>query len=154
MASLMEEWMKEGLVNIAGGCCGSTPDHIFAIAERARNYRPRISPVLTFQNAIDKGNYDEAVEIAREMAANGAANIRIGPDKAPNPAETLRNFIFLSNCYAELANTRIIIDSANLDTIEAGLKCSAGRMTVRYAGHLKAAQALRLEAYGAELGQL
>lgn len=154
MASLMEEWMKEGLVNIAGGCCGSTPDHIFAIAERARNYRPRISPVLTFQNAIDKGNYDEAVEIAREMAANGAAYIRIGPDKAPNPAETLRNFIFLSNCYAELANTRIIIDSANLETIEAGLKCSTGKMTVRYSGHLKAAQALRLEAYGAELGQL
>jgi 5-methyltetrahydrofolate--homocysteine methyltransferase len=153
MASLTEEWMKEGLVNIAGGCCGSTPDHISAIACRARNYRPRLASAQAFQNAIDTGNYNEAIEIAREMAANGAESIPIRPDKAPNPAETLGNFIFLSNCYNELTNIKIIIDSANLETIEAGLKCSQGKILVRYAGHLTAARALRLEAYGAELVQ-
>lgn len=46
MASQIEEYMKEALVNIVGGCCGSTPDHIRKIAEIARNYTPRPLPVL------------------------------------------------------------------------------------------------------------
>lgn len=41
MADQIEEYMKEGLVNIVGGCCGSTPDHIKKIAEAARKYKPR-----------------------------------------------------------------------------------------------------------------
>jgi len=34
--------LKEGLVNIIGGCCGTTPDHIKKIAEVAKKYRPRV----------------------------------------------------------------------------------------------------------------
>jgi 5-methyltetrahydrofolate--homocysteine methyltransferase len=41
MAAAIEEYLKEGLVNIVGGCCGSTPDHIAAIAAKAKNYAPR-----------------------------------------------------------------------------------------------------------------
>lgn len=41
MAAEVEEYMKEGLVNIVGGCCGSTPDHIRKIAEAAKKYKPR-----------------------------------------------------------------------------------------------------------------
>lgn len=41
MASQVEEYMKEGLVNFVGGCCGTTPEHIKAIATLARNYSPR-----------------------------------------------------------------------------------------------------------------
>ncbi len=41
MASQIEEYMKEGLVNIVGGCCGSTPDHIKQIAQAAAKYKPR-----------------------------------------------------------------------------------------------------------------
>jgi len=41
MAAEVEEYMKEGLVNIVGGCCGSTPDHIKKIAEVAKKYKPR-----------------------------------------------------------------------------------------------------------------
>jgi 5-methyltetrahydrofolate--homocysteine methyltransferase len=41
MAVLVEEYLKEGLVNIIGGCCGTTPDHIRKIAELAKNYKPR-----------------------------------------------------------------------------------------------------------------
>jgi 5-methyltetrahydrofolate--homocysteine methyltransferase len=44
MASKMEEYFKEGLLNIAGGCCGTTPAHIAAIAELARRYPPRPLP--------------------------------------------------------------------------------------------------------------
>jgi 5-methyltetrahydrofolate--homocysteine methyltransferase len=42
MAGEMEEYLKEGLVNIVGGCCGSTPDHIRKIAEMAARYKPRV----------------------------------------------------------------------------------------------------------------
>jgi 5-methyltetrahydrofolate--homocysteine methyltransferase len=38
---LMEEFASAGFLNIAGGCCGTTPDHIRAIAERVGRYRPR-----------------------------------------------------------------------------------------------------------------
>lgn len=41
MAFQVEEYLKEGLVNIVGGCCGSTPDHIQKIAEAAKKYQPR-----------------------------------------------------------------------------------------------------------------
>jgi 5-methyltetrahydrofolate--homocysteine methyltransferase len=41
MAAQVEEYLKEGLVNIVGGCCGSTPDHIRKIAAAAKKYQPR-----------------------------------------------------------------------------------------------------------------
>jgi 5-methyltetrahydrofolate--homocysteine methyltransferase len=41
MAVQMEEFLKEGLVNIVGGCCGTTPEHIRKIAEIAKKYKPR-----------------------------------------------------------------------------------------------------------------
>ena len=39
--ALIEEFAKSGFLNIAGGCCGTTPDHIAAIARRVSAYRPR-----------------------------------------------------------------------------------------------------------------
>jgi 5-methyltetrahydrofolate--homocysteine methyltransferase len=42
MAAQIEEYLKDGLVNIVGGCCGTTPDHIKKIAEVAMKYKPRV----------------------------------------------------------------------------------------------------------------
>ena len=39
--ALMEEFAKAGFLNIAGGCCGTTPEHIAEIAKRVAAYRPR-----------------------------------------------------------------------------------------------------------------
>ena len=41
MADQIEEYLKEGIINVIGGCCGTTPDHISAIAERVNKYEPR-----------------------------------------------------------------------------------------------------------------
>jgi 5-methyltetrahydrofolate--homocysteine methyltransferase len=41
MAAQVEEYLKEGLVNFLGGCCGTTPDHIRQIAALAAKYAPR-----------------------------------------------------------------------------------------------------------------
>ena len=41
MAEFIKGFLEEGLVNIVGGCCGTTPDHIKAIAEIAKDFQPR-----------------------------------------------------------------------------------------------------------------
>lgn len=44
MAAQVEEYLKEGLVNVLGGCCGTTPAHIRKIAELTEKYKPRVIP--------------------------------------------------------------------------------------------------------------
>lgn len=44
-AHIIEEWAKEGFLNIVGGCCGTTPDHIEHIAQEVSKYKPRLLPV-------------------------------------------------------------------------------------------------------------
>jgi 5-methyltetrahydrofolate--homocysteine methyltransferase len=46
MACKIEPWAHDGLLNIVGGCCGSTPDHIRHIAGHVANYPPRKIPTL------------------------------------------------------------------------------------------------------------
>ena len=41
MAGQIKEFLDDGLVNIVGGCCGTTPEHIKAIAELTKSYQPR-----------------------------------------------------------------------------------------------------------------
>lgn len=43
-AHFLEDWAKEGFVNIVGGCCGTTPDHIRHIAEHVKRIQPRQLP--------------------------------------------------------------------------------------------------------------
>jgi 5-methyltetrahydrofolate--homocysteine methyltransferase len=46
MARLIGEFARDGLVNIVGGCCGTTPDHIAAIAAAVAPHKPRIVPSI------------------------------------------------------------------------------------------------------------
>jgi 5-methyltetrahydrofolate--homocysteine methyltransferase len=68
MAAQMEEYMDEGLVNIAGGCCGSTPAHIAVIAARAQSYRPRIPPERT-------GTFLAGLEVLRIGGPGGFVDV-------------------------------------------------------------------------------
>ncbi len=43
-APKLEEWARDGLVNMVGGCCGTTPDHIRALAQAVSKYPPRKIP--------------------------------------------------------------------------------------------------------------
>jgi 5-methyltetrahydrofolate--homocysteine methyltransferase len=42
MASVLEDFLASGFVNIVGGCCGTTPHHIKEIAHLVKNYKPRV----------------------------------------------------------------------------------------------------------------
>jgi len=43
-AHIIEEWAKEGWLNIVGGCCGTTPEHINHIADAVKHFKPRVKP--------------------------------------------------------------------------------------------------------------
>ncbi|XP_052468034.1 methionine synthase isoform X3 [Carassius gibelio] len=63
-ASHLKEFAVDGLVNIVGGCCGTTPEHIRAIAESVRHVKPRVPPTDVY------GDY---------MLLSGLEPFRIGP---------------------------------------------------------------------------
>lgn len=46
MSAVLEEYLKEGFVNIIGGCCGTTPEHIKHFSEIASKYKPRKIPTV------------------------------------------------------------------------------------------------------------
>jgi 5-methyltetrahydrofolate--homocysteine methyltransferase len=41
MGEQIEEYLKKDLINIIGGCCGTSPEHIRVIADIAGKYKPR-----------------------------------------------------------------------------------------------------------------
>jgi 5-methyltetrahydrofolate--homocysteine methyltransferase len=45
-AHFLEDWAQAGFVNIVGGCCGTTPEHIKHIAQNVKHIKPRALPVL------------------------------------------------------------------------------------------------------------
>ena len=51
-AHFLEDWAKEGFVNIVGGCCGTTPDHIQHIAQHVKKISPRKLPETTKELTI------------------------------------------------------------------------------------------------------
>src|SRR5690606_38235906 len=61
-SSLLEEFARAGLVNMSGGCCGTTPDHIRAIAAKVATLAPRAVPeipVKTRLSGLEPLNIDE-----------------------------------------------------------------------------------------------
>ncbi len=83
MASIAEDYMKEGWVNILGGCCGTTPLHIQKIAEASKHHKPRvkhdikkftklsglevltITPETNFVNVGERTNVSGSIKFAR-----------------------------------------------------------------------------------------
>ena len=47
MAAQIKEYVEKGLINIVGGCCGTTPEHITAIADLVKEYDPRELTVVS-----------------------------------------------------------------------------------------------------------
>jgi 5-methyltetrahydrofolate--homocysteine methyltransferase len=51
-AKLIEQWLDDGLVNVVGGCCGTTPDHIAAIAKAVADRAPRTVPTAAVHTRL------------------------------------------------------------------------------------------------------
>ncbi|MCU0620267.1 MAG: methionine synthase [Gemmatimonadales bacterium] len=164
MAGMLREFAEAGFLNLAGGCCGTTPAHIRAIAEAVAGLPPRarpeppvrlrlsglepltIGPELGFVNVGERtnvtgsakfaklvlaGDYEAALEVARQQVESGAQVIDINMDEAMLDSERAM-VTFLNLCAAEPAISRVpfMLDSSKWSVLEAGLKCVQGKGVV------------------------
>ncbi|MDP1636352.1 MAG: homocysteine S-methyltransferase family protein, partial [Gallionellaceae bacterium] len=163
-AQLVKEFATSGFLNIAGGCCGTSPAHIRAIAEALKNVPPRKIPILEkkcrlsglepfnigddalfvnvgeranvtgsakFKRLILEGQYDEALEIARQQVETGAQVVDINMDEAMLDGEAaMVKFLNLIASEPDISRVPLMIDSSRWSIIEAGLKCVQGKPIV------------------------
>ncbi|WP_428832824.1 methionine synthase [Pseudaminobacter soli (ex Li et al. 2025)] len=108
MAEQIEEFAREGLVNIVGGCCGSTPEHIRAIAEAVKKYPPRqmpehkplmklsglepftLTPEIPFVNVGERTNVTGSAKFRKLITAGDyAAALDVARDQVANGAQVI-----------------------------------------------------------------
>jgi 5-methyltetrahydrofolate--homocysteine methyltransferase len=164
MARQLAEFAESGLVNIVGGCCGTTPEHIRAISDAVAGKAPRslpsIPPMLRlsgleaftltpeipfvnigertnvtgsakFRKLVTAGDYNTALDIARDQVANGAQIIDINMDEGLlDSEEAMVTFLNLIAAEPDIARVPIMVDSSKFSVIEAGLKCIQGKPVV------------------------
>ena len=163
MAESIGEFAESGFLNIAGGCCGTTPEHIAAIAdavaEKAPNgirrdavlYSSGLEPLrfdnvtgfanvgertnvagsARFKKLIMNGEYETALEVARQQVENGAQIIDVNMDEAMlESEEAMQTFLRLVASEPSISRVPIMIDSSKWSVIETGLKCVQGKAIV------------------------
>ncbi|MDY0065245.1 MAG: methionine synthase [Steroidobacteraceae bacterium] len=187
-AKLLREFAESGFVNIVGGCCGTTPDHIRHIREAVAGLAPRVPPTLErrcrlaglepmnigpdslfvnvgertnvtgsakFRRLIEAGDYNAALEVARQQVANGAQIIDINMDEGMLDSEAaMIRFLNLIAAEPDIARAPIMIDSSKWSVIEAGLKCIQGKgvvnsISLKEGETIFLEQARKVRAYGA-----
>jgi len=164
VATEIEGWAQQGFLNIVGGCCGTSPDHISAIVEAVSKYAPRELPDLPkqcqlaglepcnissdslfvnvgertnvtgsarFKRLIMEGDYETALDVARQQVENGAQIIDINMDEGLlESKDAMVRFLHLIASEPDIARVPIMIDSSKWDIIEAGLQCIQGKGVV------------------------
>ena len=164
MATIVGEFAEAGLVNILGGCCGTTPEHIAAIAKAAGQNKPRAIPQIEakmrlsglepftlsddirfvnvgertnvtgsakFRKLITEGDFDSALDVARQQVENGAQIIDVNMDEGMLDSEAaMVRFLNLAATEPDIARVPVMIDSSKWSIIEAGLKCVQGKPVV------------------------
>ncbi|MEL6189623.1 MAG: dihydropteroate synthase, partial [Myxococcota bacterium] len=161
MAGLVKEFAESGFLNMLGGCCGTTPDHIQAIATAVEKVPPRKRPErptamrlsglepLTidgsglfvnigertnvtgsarFKRLIKEGDFDTALEVARDQVEGGAQLIDVNMDEGMlDSEEAMKTFLNLIAAEPDIARVPVVIDSSKWSVIETGLKCIQGK---------------------------
>ena len=164
MAEVIRDFAEGGMVNIVGGCCGTTPAHIRAIAEVVRGRPPRvpasperhcrlsglepltIGPLTNFVNVGERtnvtgsrrfaklvleGNYEAALEVARQQVESGAQLIDVNMDEGMLDAEkAMGTFLRLVASEPGISRVPVMVDSSKWSVIEAGLRCLQGKGVV------------------------
>ena len=164
MARIIGEWARTGYVNIVGGCCGSTPAHIRAIAAAVNGVTPRrlptIAPALRlsglepvvidrstnfvnvgertnvtgsakFSKLILAGDYEAALEVARQQVESGAQVIDVNMDEGMLDAvAAMTTYLRLVASEPSISKVPLMIDSSKWSVIEAGLQQVQGKSIV------------------------
>ena len=164
MSGHIREWAQSGLLNIVGGCCGTSPAFIKAIADVVKDVPPRKIPDIAhecrlsglepfnigddslfvnvgercnvtgsarFKRLILEGQYDEALEVAKQQVETGAQVIDVNMDEAMLDGEAaMVKFLNLIASEPDISKVPLMIDSSKWSIIEAGLKCVQGKSIV------------------------
>ncbi len=164
VAGEITEWAENGFLNIVGGCCGTSPDHIRAIVQKVSGLAPRKIPDLPiscqlaglepcsisadslfvnvgertnvtgsamFKRLIMEGDYETALDVARQQVENGAQIIDINMDEGLlESKQAMVRFLNLIAGEPDIARVPIMLDSSKWDIIEAGLQCIQGKGVV------------------------
>ena len=164
MAGHIKEWASSGFLNIIGGCCGTSPAFIKAIAEAVKEFAPRQIPnnpvecrlsgleafnigdeslfvnvgercnvtgSAKFKRLVLEGQYEEALEVAKQQVENGAQVIDVNMDEAMLDGQAaMVKFLNLIASEPDISRVPLMIDSSKWDIIEAGLKCVQGKAIV------------------------
>jgi 5-methyltetrahydrofolate--homocysteine methyltransferase len=164
IAAELGDWAASGFLNIVGGCCGTTPDHIRAIVAAVSQHPPRVIPEIEtqcrlsgleacniatdslfvnvgertnvtgsarFKRLIMEGDYETALDVARQQVENGAQIIDINMDEGMlESRDAMVRFLNLISAEPDISRVPIMIDSSKWDIIEAGLKCIQGKGVV------------------------
>jgi 5-methyltetrahydrofolate--homocysteine methyltransferase len=158
LANWHEKFVREYGVNIVGGCCGTTPEHLAAVvkrlqdlkpAERKPVFEPAVSslfgsvtlkqeprPLLVgertntngsrkFKQLLEAEDWDGLVDMAREQEREGVhvldvCTAYVGRDEVRDMHEVLRR-------YNAVITKPLMIDSTQIDVIEAALKLVSGK---------------------------
>ncbi len=161
MAAEIAEWAASGFLNIVGGCCGTTPRHIKAIAEAVAGVPPRRIPEVAvqcrlsglepcnisedslfvnigertnvtgsarFKKLVLEGDYDKALEVARQQVENGAQIIDINMDEGMlDGVQAMGTFLNLIASEPDISRVPIMLDSSKWAILEEGLKRIQGK---------------------------
>jgi 5-methyltetrahydrofolate--homocysteine methyltransferase len=93
--------------------------------------RTNVTGSARFKKLIMAGDYDTAVEVARQQVENGAQVIDVNMDEGLLDAEhAMTTFLKLIAAEPDIARVPVMIDSSKWDVIEAGLKCVSGKPIV------------------------
>jgi 5-methyltetrahydrofolate--homocysteine methyltransferase len=164
MGDIIAEFAQSGFLNIIGGCCGTTPDHIARIGDIIADASPRtpatpprrmrlsglepftLTPEIPFVNVgertnvtgsakfrrlIAEGDYEAALDVARQQVENGAQIIDVNMDEGMlDGVAAMRTFMNLIATEPDIARVPVMIDSSKWEVIEAGLKCVQGKAIV------------------------
>ncbi|MFK7956739.1 MAG: methionine synthase [Lysobacterales bacterium] len=163
-ADIVAEFARAGLVNIVGGCCGTTPEHIAAIAAQVDGIKPRKIPTIEprlrlsglepltvtpetnflnvgertnvtgsakFKKLIMGGDFEAALDVARDQVENGAQIIDVNMDEGLlDSEEAMVEFLHRIAGEPDIARVPVMVDSSKWSVIEAGLKCIQGKGVV------------------------
>lgn len=164
MARWAEKYAGQHLINIVGGCCGTTDEHIRQIKEAVAPYSPRpipkspslsmfsgLEPLILrkelnfvnigertnvtgsrkFKRLITSGEYDEALEVARDQVEGGAQMVDVNMDEGMLESDQeMRNFLNLMMAEPDIARVPVVVDSSKFEVIRAGLECVQGKCIV------------------------
>ena len=165
-ANSLLEFGHEGLLNIVGGCCGTSPQHIGELYRALHHVVPRILPPapsrpfmklsgleplylqpslgfvnigercnlmgsLKFKRLISERKWDEALEVAKDQAENGAQILDFNFDAdLIDGVATMGKFLRFCATEPNIAKLPFMIDSSKFSVIQEGLQWVQGKCIV------------------------